>query len=84
MSPEQKSSIYILSVCVLAAIGYVILLPFVGPLAATGSFGLLGFIGFQPLFFRKSRGESEEVLLDERDQGIARRSALWIHFECRS
>ena len=74
MSPEQKSSIFALAVCLITAAIYVVLLPFFGLVASTGAFGLLGLLGFQRLFYRKRRG-SAEVLLDERDVGIARRSA---------
>ena len=48
------------------------LTPF-GGRGALGGFGLLGFLGLGPLFFRRKGGG---VVLDERDQEISRRSLL--------
>jgi len=48
------------------------LLPFLGK-GALGGFGFLGFLGFGVLFFRKKSGQ---VITDERDLLIQRRS--WV------
>ena len=70
----------------LTATAYVILMPFVGPTRATGAFGffgLLGLAGFLPLLYRK-RGRT--VVLDERDEQIAKTalivgySVFWLFF----
>lgn len=72
MSPMQKFAWFNLAVIALTLIVIVSLFPFLG-YRAMGGLGCLGFIGFTPLLFRKKPGQ---VLTDERDLMIQRRS--WI------
>jgi hypothetical protein len=72
MSALQKFAWFNLAVITLTLVAVFALLPFLGK-GALGGFGLLGLIGFGPLFFRKKPGQ---VLTDERDILIQRRS--WI------
>jgi hypothetical protein len=53
----------------------VALAPFLGK-GAMGGFGLLGFLGLGPVFFRKRQGA---VVLDERDTQIRLRSHFCAH-----
>src|SRR6186713_3106421 len=66
MSAMQKFAWFNLAVIALTLVAVLSLLPFLGK-------GALGLIGFGPLFFRKKPGQ---VLTDERDQLIQRRS--WV------
>jgi hypothetical protein len=61
-----------LAVIALTLVVVLALLPLLGK-GALGGFGLLGFLGFGSLFYRKRPGQ---VLTDERDQLIQRRS--WV------
>src|SRR5581483_7017364 len=70
MSALQKYAWFNLIVIVLALVAMLSLLPFLGKGALGGS-GILGLLGFGALFFRKKPGQ---VLTDERDQFIHRRS----------
>jgi hypothetical protein len=72
MSAMQKWAWFNLAVIALTFVAVVSLLPFLGK-GALGGFGFLGLIGFGPLFFRQKPGQ---VLTDERDQLIQRRS--WV------
>ena len=72
MCQTQKAALFNLIVVVLALATVLGLYPFLGR-GATGGFGVLGFLGFSPLFFRRHRGQ---VLADERDQLIQRRSTI--------
>jgi hypothetical protein len=72
MSAMQKFAWFNLAVIALTLVAVVSLLPFLGK-GALGGFGCLGLIGLGPLFFRRKPGQ---VLTDERDQLIQRRS--WI------
>jgi hypothetical protein len=72
MSAMQKWAWFNLAVIALTLVAALALLPFLGK-GALGGFGFLGLIGFGPLFFRKKPGQ---VLTDERDQLIQRRS--WV------
>jgi hypothetical protein len=72
MSAMQKWAWFNLAVIALTLVAVLSLLPFLGK-GALGGFGFLGLIGFGPLFFRKKPGQ---VLTDERDQLIQRRS--WV------
>jgi hypothetical protein len=73
MSPMQKFAWFNLAVIALTLVVVFALLPFLGYKAAMGGLGCLGLTGFGPFFFRKRRGQ---VLMDERDLLIQRRS--WI------
>jgi hypothetical protein len=90
MPPLYKEAVFwliLLAVTTaLTAIAYVVLMPLIGPIraqAAFGFFGLLGLGGFSPLFYRK-RGRT--VVLDERDEQIAKTalvagySVFWLFF----
>ena len=72
MSAMQKLAWFHLAVIALTLVAVLSLLPFLGK-GALGGFGFLGLIGFGPLFLRKRPGQ---VLTDERDTLIQRRS--WI------
>jgi hypothetical protein len=72
MSAMQKWAWFNLAVITVTLVAVVSLLPFLGK-GALGGFGFLGLLGFGPLFFRKKPGQ---VLTDERDQLIQRRS--WV------
>ena len=72
MSAMQKLAWFNLAVIALTLVACLGLLPFLGN-GALGGFGFLGLIGLGPLFFRKKPGQ---VLTDERDLLIQRRS--WV------
>jgi len=69
MNAEQKRAWLGVVTGIACVVGYVALVPFLGPLAATGAFGLYGINGIAPLIGRKERA-------DERDKSIARRATL--------
>ena len=72
MSAVQKFAWFNLAVIAMTLVAVLSLLPFLGK-GALGGFGLIGVLGFGPLFFRKKPGQ---VVNDERDQLIQARS--WI------
>ena len=72
MSAMQKYAWFNLIIIALTLVIVLALIPFLGK-GALGGFGFLGFMGFGVLFFRKKPGQ---VLLDERDLLIQRRS--WV------
>ncbi len=72
MSATQRFAWFNLAVITLTVVAVFALLPFMGK-GALGGFGFLGLSGFGPLFFRKQPGQ---VLIDERDALIQRRS--WV------
>jgi hypothetical protein len=76
MNVSQKEAWFNLVVVLSALVLVVSLVPFLGK-AAMGGFGLLGFLGLSPVFFRKRHGF---VALDERDTQIRLRSQFWAHF----
>ena len=72
MSAMQRFAWFNLAVIAVTLAAVFLLLPFLGK-GALGGCGFLGFIGFGPFFFRRKPGQ---VLTDERDIDIQRRS--WI------
>jgi hypothetical protein len=72
MAAMQKWAWFNLAVIAVTLVAVLALLPFLGK-GALGGFGFLGLTGFGPLFFRRKPGQ---VLTDERDQLIQRRS--WV------
>jgi len=72
MSALQKFAWFNLAVVALTLVAVLSLLPFLGK-GAIGGFGFIGLLGLGPFFFRKRPGQ---VLTDERDLLIQRRS--WI------
>ena len=72
MCQTQKEALFNLIIVALALVSVLALYPFLGR-GATGGFGMLGFLGFGPLFYWKRRGQ---VIADERDQLIRRRSTI--------
>jgi hypothetical protein len=72
MTAMQKWAWFNLAVIGLTLVALLVLLPFLGK-GALGSFGFLGLMGFGPFFLRKKPGQ---VLADERDTLIQRRS--WV------
>ena len=74
LSPEEKSSIYVLVVCFVTAVTYAFLVPFLGPVRSAAALSLLGLLAFQRVFYRvKKNGDA--VIMDERDIAIAHKSA---------
>jgi uncharacterized protein with PQ loop repeat len=73
MNAEQKSAWFVIGVFAATLTAYVILAPFLGFKVALGSFGLFGFAGLAPLFFRKKPGK---VVSDERDRMIVTKAAV--------
>jgi uncharacterized membrane protein len=82
MNASQKFAWFTLTVVSLTVLLALLLTPLIGP-RAQGAFGLLGLLGFTPLFFRQ-RGA--EVVQDERDVQIRQRSltiaysVFWVLF----
>ena len=62
MNASQKEAWFNLGVVLSALVIVAALVPFLGK-GAMGGFGLLGFLGLSPVFFRKRHGA---VVLDER------------------
>ena len=69
MNASQREAWFNLVVVLSSLLMVTVLLPFLGK-GAMGGFGLLGLLGFSPVFFRKPR----LVVLDERDTQIRIRS----------
>jgi hypothetical protein len=76
MGPAQRAAWFNLAVIAAAVIAVAALTPRLGYARAQGGFGLLGLLGFGPLFFRRRGGR---VVLDERDGMILRRSTILGH-----
>lgn len=83
MSASQKFAWYNLAVIAVTLFVFFATVPWLGPKRALGGFGLMGFLGFSPIFFLKRRGE---CVSDERDQLIWQRSigigyaTFWVAF----
>jgi len=75
MNASQKEAWFNLVVVLAALLMVAALVPFLGK-GAMGGFGLLGFLGLSPVFFRKQQGA---VVLDERDTQIRLRSQFCAH-----
>jgi hypothetical protein len=75
MNASQREAWFSLVVVVSALVMVTALVPFLGR-GAIGGFGLLGFLGLSPFFFRKRHGS---VVLDERDTQIRLRSQFCAH-----
>lgn len=82
MSQTQKEALFTLVVLALAISTVLLLYPLLGQ-GAFGGLGLLGLLGFTPLFYRKRRSQ---VVADERDNLIRIRSMIlaysvfWVAF----
>ncbi len=74
MNATQKEAWFNLIVVFTALLCAALLLPFLGK-GAVGAFGLVGLLGFSPVFFLR-RGS---VVLDERDTQIRLRSQFCAH-----
>lgn len=72
MSAYQKHALFNLIVAMAALLLFLTLIPFWGFSRAQSAFGLLGIIGFGPLFFRKGKGQ---IIADERDGQIHLRAS---------
>jgi hypothetical protein len=72
MSAVQKQAWYCLVIVCLALLTVMALAPMLGLQRAQGGFGILGFLGFTPLFFLRRR--AGVVVCDERDSVIQLRS----------
>lgn len=83
MLASQKHAWFTVAVVLSSVVAVAALVPVLGLPRATGAFGLLGVLGFGPLFYRKRPGE---VVTDERDAMIQRRSlaitaaVFWVLF----
>jgi uncharacterized membrane protein len=75
MCQTQKEALFNLVIVVFALAAVAMLYPILGR-GATGGFGILGFLGFSLLFYRRRRAQ---VLTDERDQLIRRRSTIFAY-----
>jgi hypothetical protein len=75
MNASQKEAWFSLIVVLSALTLVAALVPFLGK-GAMGGFGLLGFLGLSPVFFRKRH---DDVVLDERDTEIRLRSQFCAH-----
>ena len=73
MTSPQKHAWFTLAVVALSVLAVVALVPLLGFRRAMGGFGLLGLLGFGPVFYRKRPGQ---VVTDERDVAIQRRSLI--------
>jgi hypothetical protein len=73
MPTLYKEGVYWLVLLAVTAASYVALMVFLGPIPATGAFGLLGLSGLQPLLYYK---RSQTVVWDERDTQIAHRAVI--------
>ena len=69
MNAEQKRAWLAVGSGIGCVVGYLVLLPFLGPYGATGAFAVMGVNGLAPLI---GRGEQA----DERDRSINRRATL--------
>ena len=82
MCQTQKEALFNLVVLALATTTVVLLYPIMGR-GVLGGLGLLGLLGFAPIFYRKRRGQ---VVADERDNQIRIRSMIlaysifWVAF----
>ena len=86
MNVQERQAWFILSVCGVSLMVYLILVSIFGfCVPAFSAFGLFGFTGFAPLIGRKERREGK-VLMDERDHdigkaaGLAGFAAAWLYF----
>jgi uncharacterized membrane protein len=73
MTPLYKEGLFWLILLAVAAVAYVVLAMFIGPVRAMAASGLFGIAGLQPLLYRK-RGQA--VVWDERDTQIVYRATL--------
>ncbi|MGD0461428.1 MAG: hypothetical protein ABSB74_02965 [Tepidisphaeraceae bacterium] len=69
MNSQQKQAWLTVALAAVSVAAFGALWPVVGRYPAISAFGLFGFSGLGPLFYRKDT-------LDERDRTIARRAAL--------
>ena len=69
MNAEQKRAWFSVITGMICLVGYVVLIPFVGPMMAMTIFALFGITGLAPLIGRKET-------TDERDRSIGRRATL--------
>ncbi len=75
MSRYEKQAWFNLGVLGLAIATFCVLLPILGVQRAAGAFGLLGLLGFSPLFYTATK-RNPHVISDERDQMI--QSKTWV------
>jgi len=76
MSVQERQAWFMLAVFAVALVAYFALVLVVGfRLCATGALGLAGFSGFASLIGSKKHREGK-VLMDERDQAIAKTASL--------
>jgi len=69
MNAEQKRAWLQVATMTACVVGYLVLLPFFGPVVATAAFAFYGINGFAGFIGRGERA-------DERDKSIARRATL--------
>ncbi len=69
MTAEQKRAWLVVGSVIACVVGYLVLLPFLGPHGATAAFAVIGVNGLAPFIGRREQ-------TDERDRSISRRAAL--------
>jgi hypothetical protein len=69
MNAEQKRAWLGVATMTACVVGYLVLLPFFGPVVATAAFACYGINGFAGFIGRREQA-------DERDKSIARRATL--------
>jgi hypothetical protein len=75
MSPQQKYAVFNLLVTLVAMVAYFVLLPILGPLRASGAFGLLGLCGVSAFLLFRQHGRGA-IVHDEREQQIWQRATI--------
>lgn len=73
MSAMQKLAWFNLSVILLSLCVVLSLLPIVGATRAQAGLGILGLLGLSPILFRRKKGQ---LVVDERDTLIHRKSVI--------
>lgn len=73
MTAPQKHAWFTVAVVALSVLAVMALVPLLGFRRAMGGLGLLGLLGFGVVFYRKRPGQ---VVTDERDVEIQRRSLM--------
>lgn len=85
MSLQEKIALFILGICCITIITYLILMSILGPYAAMRAFGILGFLGITPFIYRKV-SKNRSAQLDERDVAIRKKASsiafrlFWVLF----
>ena len=73
MNSGLKSAWYTVAVVTVAVIGCLLMAMYVKNMAAFAPLGVLGFLGFTPILFRKRKGKID---LDERDLEVVEKASI--------